>query len=379
MTKQNPESPIVADEILSALSSLGEDPTNDRIDAIAKYVDPTAEIAGDRASSVRAIVDDVRRFLQVTDGRFRSPESRTIESGKSLLDDALALTDGTRSQWVPQNEGTWEYCDVTLAGLQLPLRVGVSAGGVVSINGNPFTPDAKRTMNVNLEPVVTSLTILRKRALKFEPTTEGKKAEVPAATVVGRVGRDGKKGFKPTREMVEAAENVLFAMAFRDTVSPIVVDYQKRILSEGKWTVADEFDDETSSEVGENVVGKARPEPIADPKNAWLMSDDDFTVYNQRCQVAARDAGLKVAREGNCPLLEAEEDVRIAERRMIDAMVPVTDLPARTVTGLHPRDYDRFVGLTLDLLRSSVDAGRMKARMAALRDGQENASESLSM
>lgn len=377
MTKQTQESPIVADEILSALMSFGEDPTNDRIDAIAKYVDPTAEIAGDRASSVKAIVDDVRRFLQVKDGRFRAPESRTIQSGKSLLDDALALTGGSRSQWVPKNEGTWEYCNVALSGVQHPLRVGVSTGGVVSINGDPFTPDAKRTMNVNLEAVVTSLTLSHQRALKFDPAVESAGGKVPAAAETVDGLDKGKSSFKPTRAMVEAAENLLFAMAFRDTVSPIVVDYQTRILGEGKWTVRDEFADESSGKVGD---GRAMtPELITDPGRAWLMSDSNFAIYDGRCQAAARDAGLKVAREGNCPKLVAEEDVRLAERGLIDAMAPFTNLPARIVVGFPTKDYNRFVGRTLDELTPFVDVDRMKARMAVLRDGQDIASESPSM
>lgn len=381
MTKQNTESPIVSDEILSALMSLDEDPTNDRVDAIAKYVDPTARVTGDRAGSVRAIVDDVRRALQASEGRFRSPESRTMDSGKALLDDALALTGGSRTEWVAKTEfiSPWEFCEVTLPGLERTVRAGVSSGGVVAFNGDPFTPDAKRTMNVNLEPVVTSITLLHQRLLKFEPDPEGAKGAAQEATVADEVGNARKQGFKPTREMVDAAEGVLFAMAFRDTVSPIVVEYQTRILGEGKWTVREEFEDEPSGEMGEANVRPAKPEPITDPKNAWQMSDEDFTVYNERCQAAARTAGLKVARDGNCPKLEAEDDVRVAERRLIDSMVPITNLPARTVTGLHPRDYDRFVGLTLDQLRPFVDAGRMKARMAALRDGQESAAESLSM
>lgn len=74
-------------------------------------------------------------------------EARTIEEGRANVVDVASRWGGRLSEWAPSSPetlGHWEYADMTVGALT--LRVGVSGGGVVSVNGHPFAPDG--TMNV---------------------------------------------------------------------------------------------------------------------------------------------------------------------------------------------------------------------------------------
>ncbi len=46
----------------------------------------------------------------------------------------------------PESPGRWVYCNLTFA--ELSFRIGVSSGGVVSIDAHPFDPDG----NMNWRP-----------------------------------------------------------------------------------------------------------------------------------------------------------------------------------------------------------------------------------
>jgi hypothetical protein len=95
--------------------------------------------------------------------------ARTMAQGKALLDSALSALSGDRTEWVSHGESAspWEYASISFAGRQGSVKVGVSDGGVVSVEGDPFTPGDRR-MNVELDPIVTSLTAARDRMLNPE-------------------------------------------------------------------------------------------------------------------------------------------------------------------------------------------------------------------
>ena len=79
--------------------------------------------------------------------------------------------------------------------------------------------------------------------------------------------------FKPTPEMIAAAETVFLTTAFVQTIRPIVVQYQTSILALGNWKIAPLFADKLASEV------------ILDPKMSYLMTSANFAVYVQRCKL----------------------------------------------------------------------------------------------
>lgn len=74
-------------------------------------------------------------------------EARTIEEGRFLAEKVVNDLGGSLSVWEPCSPeivGYWEYANAGFDGVE--VRVGVSSGGVVSLNGRPFTPDG--LMNV---------------------------------------------------------------------------------------------------------------------------------------------------------------------------------------------------------------------------------------
>lgn len=78
--------------------------------------------------------------------------ARTLLEGKANLLAVVHQFGGALSGWTPSGEH-WEYTNLQIGSTQ--MRVGVSTGGVVSVNGHPFTPDLK--MNVNQDAVRKSI------------------------------------------------------------------------------------------------------------------------------------------------------------------------------------------------------------------------------
>lgn len=149
-----------------------------------------------------------------------------------------------------------------------------------------------------------------------------------------------KSGFTPTPGMVLAAENVFHAMAYEQTVRPIVEAYQNAILAEGKWCVRPEFSDRIEMEV------------ITECKHAYLMSEVDFADYVSRCKVARNQAGLKVEHDDQCPLLVAENVLIQARLAMVNAMSDITKIPEPG--SLPILKFKQLVELTLRLLAPFV-------------------------
>jgi len=148
--------------------------------------------------------------------------------------------------------------------------------------------------------------------------------------------------FKPTPEMIAAAETVFLTTAFVQTIRPIVVQYQTSILALGNWKIAPLFADKLASEV------------ILDPKMSFLMTSANFAVYVQRCKLARVVAGLHVANEDQCPLLVAEQLARQAEHSLVEAMSESTNLSADILLSAGLDQYKQFIELTLKLLAPYV-------------------------
>lgn len=84
-------------------------------------------------------------------------ESTSLAEGKELATLALHRAGLPVPEWRPSvgSLSPWEYLDIDVGGYK-PLSVGASAGGVVSIDGDPFTP-GDRKVNVFLDRVELSL------------------------------------------------------------------------------------------------------------------------------------------------------------------------------------------------------------------------------
>jgi hypothetical protein len=162
------------------------------------------------------------------------------------------------------------------------------------------------------------------------------------------------KSFTPTPDMIRAAENCFAAMAFTETIRPIVEGYQRRILADmrpsiaKKWTTGDR---------------RMKNETILDPERTYLMEDADFQTYLTRTREEQAKAGLHTDSPEFCPLLVAEHLQMQVEHCLIDAMEPVThitrDMIWKSKNSLE--NLKKLKDLTLRFMAGFVDTkGTMK-------------------
>jgi hypothetical protein len=155
--------------------------------------------------------------------------------------------------------------------------------------------------------------------------------------------------FKPTTEMIAAAEAVFVAVAFEQTVRPIVEGYKRKILAERDWHMSPD------TQVGMRRTGdKPIDTRITDIKYAWLMSDADFAEYARLCNAARIAANLVVESDAHCPLGVAEEVTRQAKRKLAEVMAGVSGIAPETISTMRMEHYEHFVDLALRLLAPFV-------------------------
>lgn len=154
------------------------------------------------------------------------------------------------------------------------------------------------------------------------------------------------KQFQPTSEMISAAKAVFLAMAFVETVKPIVKGYQTAILEKHRFLIDPNL---------LKIDGFGDEDPvILVPERTFLMNADDFNVYIQETYEARDKAGLTVDQPDFCPLLVAEELLRKAEAALIETMKPVTKLTGDHLLCAGLDKYEKYIDLTLRLLAPFV-------------------------
>ena len=152
------------------------------------------------------------------------------------------------------------------------------------------------------------------------------------------------KDLIPTTEQIDAAEIVFAAMAYVETIKPVVEGYQKDILAKHQWHISKKWT--------ERERFKEKDRIILDPKHSYLLDDVDFQVYLKELEVEHLAHGFIVEKE-YCPLLVAESILMDAERHLIEVY--------STVTGLHNADIimldhrERYLKLILSHLSVHVN------------------------
>ena len=159
--------------------------------------------------------------------------------------------------------------------------------------------------------------------------------------------------FTPTEEMISAAKAVFQAMAFVETIRPIVMQYQTEILAENKWRISPEFAKPSFRAIYEDEV-------ITDPKNSYLMSAEDFKEYSLKCKIARDKANLRVTENRFCPLLEAEHLLVQAKHALIDVMAETTKIQSQDILRSGMDKYNQYIDLTLRLLAPFVQNNMAK-------------------
>lgn len=155
--------------------------------------------------------------------------------------------------------------------------------------------------------------------------------------------------FRPTPEMKRITEILLIAMAHRDTVSPVVLAYQKKILEEGDFKV--------SPSVREYAPD--RPDRITDPARTYLLGDEDARRYYAACNEARKAAKLHVDNEECCPKLVSESRVIDAENELMRQMKPLTGLDAPWSMDLRRKYLDILIKMMLQHIDPQAAMQRM--------------------
>lgn len=142
------------------------------------------------------------------------------------------------------------------------------------------------------------------------------------------------KKFTPTKAMIEAANNVFLAMAYTETIRPIVMKYQQ-----------------TEIDIMQ-AVNRYDGSIITTPDNAYAMNDVDFEIYHNAIKERRNKSGLKVEHDDFCPLLVAEELQRKAERKLCDEMYCISKLNTDDVLSSTDgiKNYKELIRLNLGLL-----------------------------
>jgi hypothetical protein len=155
-----------------------------------------------------------------------------------------------------------------------------------------------------------------------------------------------KQNISITEDMKQAAKTLFMAMAFTETIRPIVEGYQQKIINEMKPQVNER--DAQICRMGFKI--------ITNPKHSYLMNNTDFQTYLKRCNEERIKAKLHVDNEEFCPLLVAEHLQSQAERVFVEAMEPITHLSPDKVLcskdGLN--NYKKLIDLSLRLLAPYV-------------------------
>lgn len=121
---------------------------------------------------------------------------------------------------------------------------------------------------------------------------------------------------QPTTAQFNALTALQSARAEVARLQAICLPIRRQVLAERVWLESDEWTDSPE-------VGRAR---ITDPRNAWLMDDQDHSAYLAEVQQRQEAAGAPLLPGGFCPLLVAEQDLRLAEYALIDSFASETGL-----------------------------------------------------
>jgi hypothetical protein len=166
------------------------------------------------------------------------------------------------------------------------------------------------------------------------------------------------KKFTPTANQIRSAELVFSCMALIATIRPVVEGYQRRILQENRWPISPEWTE------------RARPLSasdgfILDPKDSYLLDDENSAKYFALCASARTAVGLTVARPGNCPLLEAESALVQAQHLLLKEMESASPLTLELALSSTMENYRKAVELNLKLLSPFVSRKSALARLSA--------------
>lgn len=134
---------------------------------------------------------------------------------------------------------------------------------------------------------------------------------------------NGLKALANDTTNITAMKALFQAIAFCESLRPIVEGKQQEIVSFYKFKVSEEVKKHTDYD------------EITKPNRMYLASDEDFKIYDSEMQAFyfSSDCPVKPSKAGNCPLLEAEHLVRRLKWEIADLFAPIVGLSCDQLTG----------------------------------------------
>lgn len=153
-----------------------------------------------------------------------------------------------------------------------------------------------------------------------------------------------KNSFTPSIQMIKAAEMLFAAMAYEQTIKPIVIGYQTKILEKHQFLNHREL------KLGLPQIEKLI---VLNPDKVYLLSDNDFKIYWADCLIEQQKAKLITDSPEQCPLLVAQNLVTKAEHHFIEVMANFTKISLDMAT-YNLDNYKKIVDLNSKLIAPYV-------------------------
>jgi len=150
---------------------------------------------------------------------------------------------------------------------------------------------------------------------------------------------------KPSKELIECALLVFKAIAYTETIRPVVEKYQKEILAKHQFTVSDKW------------VKMGEPKRvILDEGSTYLLKDKDFKVYLKEVHEQHIKHGFNVKFE-YCPLLIAEDLERQAKKTFVDQSKEFNIMDDETFDCLtwDLKNYKKYIEITLSYVAQFIN------------------------
>lgn len=154
--------------------------------------------------------------------------------------------------------------------------------------------------------------------------------------------KDKINNFEPTKEQIEAAEDVFCCMskyeATKETVEPI----KKMVLAKNEFYTRKDYEGE--------------PFMIKNPENIWLLEDEDFNTYLKQVYEERVKYGFLDDKE-ICVISKAQQDLVMAERKLIDTFVELTGVSNDHIR--HVEHREKYIDILMSMIVNFVNPDKV--------------------
>lgn len=153
---------------------------------------------------------------------------------------------------------------------------------------------------------------------------------------------------KPSANLIEAATTVMMCMAYKQTIEPIVTQYQKEILEKHRFLP--KYDERLKNDVDFK-------QPVLNPDHLYTIADEDFNTYLVGVHQKHLENGFNVE-FGYCPLLMARNMESDAHRELLEEAKYITKLDPQDSICSGMDNYKQAIELTMKWVGQFVDKKR---------------------